>query len=227
MYLASIEEARRRLGEILDLARYTGVFTTITRRDKPAAVIVSTTWAGLPNRMAAELMPMAECTTHPVLAGEDPANCRSCSIRRVCLDYLTAGGTISHPGAMLAARDVHVGKIPRGQLMRLPRMDGEPASGEAGVEGKIADAAVLSQRIDAAFPVTPLGSKTINCLMTGRRITTIGELATFTAGELLTVDQFGPKCLELVNSVLAERGLSLNEGRVNLEHPLNGHEGRV
>lgn len=90
--VAGIQEVRDTMGPVTDRAFYGREFTTITRRGKPAAAIVSTEWATLPDRMAAELLPMAECATHPVLAGEDPENCRSCSIRRVCLDYLTAAG---------------------------------------------------------------------------------------------------------------------------------------
>jgi prevent-host-death family protein len=41
---ASIEQARRKLGEIVDRARLADQFTTITRQGKPAAVVVSVEW---------------------------------------------------------------------------------------------------------------------------------------------------------------------------------------
>jgi prevent-host-death family protein len=37
----SIEAARPKLGEIVDLARFNNIHTTITRQGKPAAVVVS------------------------------------------------------------------------------------------------------------------------------------------------------------------------------------------
>lgn len=40
----SIEEARRTLGEIVDLARLAGQPTEITRQGKPAAVVVPVDW---------------------------------------------------------------------------------------------------------------------------------------------------------------------------------------
>ena len=39
-----IEDARRRLGDLVDLARYRGTATCITRQGKPAAVVVSADW---------------------------------------------------------------------------------------------------------------------------------------------------------------------------------------
>ena len=41
---ASIETARRTLGEIVDKARLAGEPTRITRQGKPAAVVVSSGW---------------------------------------------------------------------------------------------------------------------------------------------------------------------------------------
>jgi len=44
MEQASIEEARRMLGEIVDRARLAGAPTLITRQGKPAAVVINVTW---------------------------------------------------------------------------------------------------------------------------------------------------------------------------------------
>jgi prevent-host-death family protein len=41
---ASIEQARLKLGEIVDRARLADQFTVITRQGKPAAVVVSVDW---------------------------------------------------------------------------------------------------------------------------------------------------------------------------------------
>lgn len=41
---ASIEQARLKLGDIVDRARIAGQFTVITRQGKPAAVVVSVEW---------------------------------------------------------------------------------------------------------------------------------------------------------------------------------------
>lgn len=39
-----IETARRQLGEIADRARFTGQPTLLTRKDRPAAVVVNVDW---------------------------------------------------------------------------------------------------------------------------------------------------------------------------------------
>jgi prevent-host-death family protein len=44
MDTASIEQARLKLGEIVDKARLAGKPTRITRQGKPAAVVVSERW---------------------------------------------------------------------------------------------------------------------------------------------------------------------------------------
>ena len=44
METVSIEAARARLGEIVDLARFTGEPTVIARYRRPAAVVVSVEW---------------------------------------------------------------------------------------------------------------------------------------------------------------------------------------
>lgn len=41
---ASIEQARLKLGEIVDRARLADQFTVITRQGKPAAVVVNVDW---------------------------------------------------------------------------------------------------------------------------------------------------------------------------------------
>ena len=41
---ASIEQARLKLGEVVDRARIADQFTTITRQGRPAAVVVSVEW---------------------------------------------------------------------------------------------------------------------------------------------------------------------------------------
>jgi len=40
----SIEQARLKLGDVVDRARLAGQFTVITRQGKPAAVVVSVEW---------------------------------------------------------------------------------------------------------------------------------------------------------------------------------------
>lgn len=44
MRTVSIEEARRTVGELVDLARLAGEPTLITRYNKPGAVVVSAEW---------------------------------------------------------------------------------------------------------------------------------------------------------------------------------------
>jgi prevent-host-death family protein len=39
-----LEDARRQIGELVDLARFAGQHTAITRHGKPAAVIVGSVW---------------------------------------------------------------------------------------------------------------------------------------------------------------------------------------
>lgn len=46
MEQASIEEARRTLGEIVDRARLAGHPTLITRQGKPAAMVIPESWYG-------------------------------------------------------------------------------------------------------------------------------------------------------------------------------------
>jgi prevent-host-death family protein len=50
----SIERARLKLGDVVDLARIAGQPTLITRQGKPAAVVVSVDWYEQPKALISE-----------------------------------------------------------------------------------------------------------------------------------------------------------------------------
>lgn len=126
--VAGIQEVRDTMGPVTDRAFYGREFTTITRRGKPAAAIVSTEWAALPDRMAAILAPIAICEEHP-LRDEIPARCPLCLIRRVYLDYLKAGGTDTQFSALPSRGDP-----PVGGSLRLPQRNQDGTVYQPGKE---------------------------------------------------------------------------------------------
>jgi prevent-host-death family protein len=62
---ASIEEARRTLGLIVDKARLANTPTVITRQGKPAAVVVSTAWYEVTDHSTYTLAEIREGTGWP------------------------------------------------------------------------------------------------------------------------------------------------------------------